>query len=62
MYVGEMNKGGGKEVREEEKQENKEQVKVKEGLEVQGLPEGLDVVAVDACADGVEAEGDASSS
>ena len=62
MYVGEMNKGGGKEVREEEKQENKEQVEVKQGLEVQGLPGGLDAVAVDACADGVEAEGDASSS
>ena len=62
MYVGEMNKGGGKEVREEEKQENEEQVEVKEGLEVQGLPGGLDFVAVDACANGVEAEGDASSS
>ena len=62
MYVGEMNKGGGKEVREEEKQEDKEQVEVQEGLEVQGLPGGLDVVAVETCADGVEAEGDASSS
>ena len=62
MHVGEMKRGGGKEVREEEKQEDKEQVEVQEGLEVQGLPGGLDVVAVEACADGVEAEGDASSS
>ena len=59
MHVGKTNGGGGKEVRETRKQEDEEQVEVQER---QGLPGGLDVVAVDACADGVEAEGDASSS
>ena len=62
MHVGKTNGGGGKEVREARKKEDEEQVEVQEGPEVQGLPGGLDVVAVEACADGVEAEGDASSS
>ena len=36
-----------------------EQVDVQEGLDVQGLPGGLDAIVDGACADGVEAEGGA---
>ena len=46
--------------KEEDKQEDKEeQVELQEGLDVQGLPVGLDAIVDGACADGVEAEGGA---
>ena len=54
MHVGKTNGGGGKEVRETRKQEDEEQVEVQER---QGLPGGLDAVAVDACADGAHEVG-----
>ena len=50
----------GKEEREEEEEKQEDKVEVREGLYmhiVQGLPGGLDAVAVDACADGAHEVG-----
>ena len=50
----------GKEVREEEEEKQEDKVEVREGPYmhiVQGLPGGLDAVAVDACADGAHEVG-----